>query len=43
MSELFREIDSELRQDKAREWLLRYGPRILIVCVIGIFLVAIGV
>lgn len=43
MSELFREIDSELRQDKAREWLMRYGPRILIVSVITVLLVAIGV
>ena len=43
MSELFREIDSELRQDKARAVLLKYGPRALILSVIAVIAVVIGV
>jgi hypothetical protein len=43
MSELFREIDSELRQDKARELLLKYGPRALILSVIAVITVVVGV
>ncbi|MEO0393746.1 MAG: hypothetical protein AAF213_10970, partial [Pseudomonadota bacterium] len=43
MSELFREIDSELRQDKARALLAKYGPRALIFSVITVVAVVIGV
>jgi hypothetical protein len=43
MSDLLREIDQELRQDKARELLLRYGKQFLIGSVIIVLLVAIGV
>ncbi|MEM6903627.1 MAG: hypothetical protein AAF556_10370 [Pseudomonadota bacterium] len=43
MSELLREIDQELRQDRAREWMVRYGPKALLVGVAIVALVAIGV
>ena len=43
MSELFREIDSELRQDKARALLIKYGPRALILSIIAVVAVVIGV
>lgn len=43
MSELFREIDSELRKDKARELLIKYGPRFLILSVVAVIAVVIGV
>ncbi|MBV6632205.1 MAG: hypothetical protein KI792_04120 [Alphaproteobacteria bacterium] len=43
MSDLLREIDQELRQDRAREWMVRYGPKLLVAAVAIVALVAIGV
>lgn len=43
MSDLFREIDSELRQDKAREWLATYGPHLIAGAIFVVVVVSVGV